>query len=556
MGIRPNRDNVYTFENVKFDVGGREFLVSRIRINLVEGSVPDVRVVVDPAHVPGDPVVPATAATLSTLAQFNEELQILAIEKAKSNLSFEIHRKGELDHKIELKDWICQASGITSAGASGSFANEVQIVHPLERADESTTLLTGYTERDAEFPIKETKKYKDPIDAIVQVLRKLKDFKRANLEDDVVARVEPNICTKDQLGDYKVKKIEQALNDSFGRAADIIEKHLEWDKFDGKYADWPLPKCFEDELLEGLKNSMPNYVLSNDISPIEAIKQSIGSDFGATLIPLFTEEKLKMRPYTPWADVSILIYDDEISDLNFPGADAAPIGGIMISKSATAQGGYTSLHGKGVHKRKLTSVFGYIPKKVQDEPEKSGGRFVPLRVPSWISSLAIREAGSLGKDTNPQTAETKGSMTTPANNSYGTLQPNEDHNKYSASQDLVDSAVVVLAHQYFLSMFRGQVQTSLRTKLMIKTPNSQAPEQLICPGYVCRILSRSNTNTYSAVVPPDKPLYDFYITNVEHVIDVQSAQCYTTIGGRHCRPPGGIPDMAENDTLNPVWLQQ
>ena len=562
MGRKPNTENVYAFKDVEFmlDDGGFEyrFVVSRIRIKLQEGATPDIRIVIDPAHDPGDPAAPASPANLATIAAMHADLQRYADSKTEAYLSFTIMRNGNIEQKIALKKWVCQASGITSAGAQGSFALEVQIVHPLERADECTTLLTGFSKDDARTDVSESNEFTDIVDATVKTLEKLAKLKRFTTEDAVIETIDPTACLSPNgttpTGDYSIKSIEAAVNASFQKAADAIRAHLKWDTYGGKYGDWPLPKCFTEDsnILAAVRNTIPDNFLASDITPLEVLKQTVAADFSATLIPVFTAEKLLLRPYTPWADVSITIYDDEISDLTFPGADPAPIAGVLISKTALAAVDYTVYHGTGTSERKYTTAFGFIPEKVQSDKSNAGGRILPLSTPSWFASIGSKEAAILGQESNQEKTEVKGSNTTPANNEYGVSVTAEALSLFSEAQDELDAALVILAHAYFLSIYRGGVQTTVSTKLMISSPDSTAPDGLVLPGYVCRIKTNQDASETDELAGA---VYDFYITSVSHTIDVQSARCYTDLTGQHCRQPGGVEGMAMNGTLNPLWIK-
>ena len=181
------------------------------------------------------------------------------------------------------------------------------------------------------------------------------------------------------------------------------------------------------------------------------------------------------------------IKDDSISGISFPGADAAPVGGVRLPFSTdqsplTPDSFYTGK--EGLTQGQSTEVI-YIPALADPL-----GRVDTAAVPSWFTMGLKGDAA--GAVTSPPGHEnSQGSFVTPENIQSGaTPTASAGGQQLGPTGEAVGAAFRIAAQKY-LSLYRSTVEASLTpTCLLLQSPTSLWPEGYVIPGCVARIASR------------------------------------------------------------------
>jgi len=168
------------------------------------------------------------------------------------------------------------------------------------------------------------------------------------------------------------------------------------------------------------------------------------------------------------------------------------------------------------------------------------GRMVFMSPPTWFS-----EAPSLAKDMTvyvPQTMEEEGDYTGTSGVGAKEPEPGQDSEEFMAYWEETQGALQAIAKFYFQQMYKRTHETQLRTRLMITTDLSQAPDKVVIPGTVCRVMT-AKQNLF----------FDFYITHVIHTINVQAGTAGTEITGAYVRGEGQYEGIAVTGDRNALY---
>jgi len=537
-----NEDRVYVFDNVRFETGGREWCVSSLVIILQENAIPTVRIVVDPVHTPAEPMAPATSATLSEIAGWHKDLQKLANDKATANLSLEVHKRDGLEQELDLKDWIVTSAGIVSVKATGAFALEVEIQHPLCLCDYAGMYLGSFIE-NLDFAPNDL----SSTDILAALYDALDKYLSTAIDETTLTQVD--CYTGADPGAATASAMIKDFIDKLHEAADQLIAHLEWSPDyhnNCGYSNWPLELCLGTDPTLGLNeivvSAVGDYVVSAlDTNLWDVISKHICPQWYVSVIPTYWENKLKLVPFTPWNEPSITFVDTDISDVVFPGADPGPLSGTIIRHKAPALGGdYTSFVPVASDKEFNMDGVLFVP-----NGEVEGG-LVMLESPHWLKALEARAASYVGEYTSPPKVEPTGKLKTAANTAYGTTPAAESGISYEYVFDIFRGALYYCAWQTFLTKFRQGVEASVHTRLLMTSTNSNVPGGWVCPGHVCSVKKTSAAGAGEVV-------FDMYITGVVHEIDCQRSTASTEITGRYARPAEGFMDVAKNGMCNPVY---
>jgi hypothetical protein len=529
--------------------------VSSALILLRENSIPTIRLSVDPAHTAGEKATDAKITGLGELLAAHSKLSNLAAERATATFSVTIlDEKDKVFGKLELSDWIVTSAGVGQAAAVGAFSVQVEIQHPITKIDAAGINLGNLRKT---FDLRnQGLNTEDIVSALVSVIGNVVEGKVEELIVNDLACGAPDDIT------VELELYNQRLED----AAQAMSEHLEYsaeEAFECTYTNWPLQSlCLDtDEALRIMASTLYGYVLGvNDVNLWETLVHSICDQWSLTVIPTYWEATLKLAPYTPWGYYQIKLRDYDISVLNFPAADPAPIGGIGMHVLDPGSGAdYTTFQSHLSDGVSLTTVIPYLPEGTKNDESKERGRIVMLELPGWLRALKTKKASAGGKNTAPTAADKKGLVKTPAEGTTAMRPASADGTQYSLGTDQYLGAAYHCAHQAFLSMYRSGVQLTISTRLLLTTEFSLVGTDnnrngYITPGYVCRIEGPpAGTEDPEASGLGYVGVFDFYITDVVHTIDFQNGAAGTQISGRYVRPPGGVPDMVPSGQCNPLY---
>jgi len=523
-----NQDNIYTFKEVKFKTGSRDWCVSSITFNLQATSIPQIIIKVDPVHKPGDPNIPATLTSLESLADWHKQAQKFAIDKEPASLSFKVYKKSELEQEIDLKDWITSDAGLVLRGME--FSLEITIQHPIVKTALSGMNLGSFAEtvgHDGGDVIGT-----NVLEAYIDSLTK---YTEAEIDDTVSQEVPGSMHPAPA-------EMFEAMKQRLREALQALQEHAEWAPgyYDGcTYTDWPQtgaggPLAEWVDLFPGIVSGVVSGMLDNTVW--EVFASEVMSQFGLVLVPTYWEEKLKLVPFTPWAKHKYELRDNEISTLVLPGFEKTTLAGVTVNIRLPAGGGDHTVY----NDVKQGQEF-FVDELVYMPDDTLVGSYTSVDLPAWLYNFSSFTAADSGQYTAFGNAEGENRVVTPGSTAPEQAPVVEDGGIYQAWMEEYQGAAYAFAHQHYLATVRSTLQVSVRTKLLIKKEG-----EWLTPGNVFRIITRG------------KRVFDFYATSILHVIDVERADVYTEINGAWPRPsfppqPGVSPDDEDGHICNPFW---
>jgi len=525
-----NKNKIYTFKSVNFIVDNFNWCVAGITIILNENGIPEIRVVVDPLHSTSDSVNVATSPSLKDMTKWHSLIQHYVSIKQTASLSFivEIGNKGEEkeDQKLELSGWIITGGGLLGVSAVGGFSLEITIQHPICLVSYSGVNMGGFSDKLEPMLTSSNTiidALRDSIDAYINT----RISEKAGKADLCL----PGISGSDALVEFNMLS---AYKEQLEAAAKAMVENLEWDAQyldECKYSNWPLSTCLI-EVEDQIKASVADYVYClSDINLWEILVHRICSEWFVSIVPTYWT-KLKMMPFTPWANPALYINEEDIWDLMLPGVEKNVIAGIYMMQHGLASSiDFSAYIGKASDEMHNLDGVVYVA------GDKPTGSILTREAPAWLKSVLVRHGSKSGEVTNISTMDDAGDLVTPSNvdvEGEPVVQSPEDFEYYL---ELYRSGALVCANQLFLTAYKQSTQVSVNTRLLIKSH-----EKWVIPGRVCRIKAEDGT-----------VIMDFYIKTVQHIIDFQTAKAYTQISGSYARTGGGVDGVAVNGTCNPVY---
>lgn len=508
---------VYTFKDVSLTIDGIPYFISSMQIVLQENGIPEVNLTIDPHPLPD--TERAVDATFEFFAREHKILQQAAIDYAPASLTITAEAsEGGDTQTLELSDWVVTGAGVGGVSASGGFGFKVRIQHKIALADAAVIIGSVRTDVANKFNLAGTK-FKDVLDGFVKSIEAY-----SKLERTVMHPVE---CGGGSAGSTPSSSLKRAV-DAMASAANVLKNNIE------SSVGLPLDSCkiIDRELIA---NTIPDYVVN--FTPETSIWQLfigyVTDHFSLSLKPTIDKDKLKLVPAEPWAKASITINADDVSDLDFPSVDPAPVMGVAVQYQ---EPGADIDHSSSVY-NKLEESFSdsemiYMP------GGEAKGRIVRLHPPCWAAAIGNKKASSDGQNTVPDNAEAAGKLISPSNNDVSSKSvPSDEGGGSLKNANIFLGVIYACAQQQFLITFRQQVGVLLQTRLMFSTKAG-----LIVPGNVCSFKSSEGTT-----------VFDFYVTDVVHVIDCQGSTARTEISGRYVRPEKGFPGIVEPGTKNPLY---
>jgi hypothetical protein len=510
--------------DAKLTVLGIPVPVSGFVLYLSANGIPRLSVTIDPFHVWEDPREPAKAPTLAVFARRWRALQEAIRSRTNRLIQFKfdagLASGAEVPQKFELKDWIMVSAGFTEIQARGSFALVIEAVHPLYEFQESSAHMLG-TGVQHEIQFNEVSGSN-----VHELLIKTMRAYLLRHENDVLA-----IPTATDP-DYTDTAVDmKSVREEYRKMIDILEAKLIWDPtFDGRGLPTKPLKLLEDIT----KYGAVEYVKSIDnAGSWDWFIRGFCTEWFLTVIPTFYAEKLALRPIEPWLGYKMRIYDTDISGMTLPAVDPTPIKGIqgLFDSSAMASIEYANWH----EGEEFTS------KEEISWTEPLLGRYLTMGMPGWLRGLVINQQARDAGKSSPSSNNISGSVTYVTGNTaadegpgtLGTVNP-----AYLKEQDL---AMKVACKELFLENYRQFFQLTLMCRLFMKSDLSMLPDKWILPGFVMRLLPNPDALPASTGAPRDdvldKPIIDFFVTQVVHSVDCHSGTANTQIAGSYIHEP-------------------
>jgi hypothetical protein len=535
---------------------------------LRDNAIPIVRVTVDPAHeyfsgpVGSFNSPDATEATLSRIIEWHKKFQTWSVQKKPADFHLIVTRKedpdipgdGTVEQTLDLKNWVLTGAGIKGASASGNFALEVELSHPLAGCDNSPAVLSGFKQM-VEFRPSEAG-WADIPTALVEIMRKYATYKRC-LTDEGLWGSSATGCPEIEPPEDSIR---EKLTKQVKAAADIVDKHLKWNAagYDGSYTEWPVEECFAP-MLQELQLCLSDQIIGNaDATPYEILMNVICPTWGTILVSTYWadsagDQKLELRPFSPWMRDQVKIVSTDVADVQMPGVDPAPVAAIIEQHQGVMSAGEFSVYIKHADDNGFISdEIAYMPEKIVNSDEW-GGRVYHLMPPTWCMMTGVKEGGKKGDKTNQKTAESDRKLATGANSSVLAPSNIETSTTRIANRlERVRSAIWSHCKYTFMSKFRQGVSTRLSCRLLITSPDSTLPGNHVIPGHVFQLVDAIPDFAVTGSTLPE-PIFDFYCDGVVHSMDCQNGHASTEITGKYVRPVGEFDGIVKSGDLNPLY---
>ena len=540
MKNTPSVNNIYTFKDVSVTVNGKDLPISSGQLRFMENAIPSLTLIIDPVHSMQDPMDVATAPTLGLIAAEHEYFADLAVRRTKCTFKATIMKMEEPEQTVVLKDWILTGAGITSASAGGSVTLELQLQHPVCLCQDSV-LVIPFVPYARNLTADATSSFSDIVAAIVGITEIYSQAPMAPSLETV--GVTP--CGSGGSGAGGSMTVEAAvkfMQQQLKTAAATLKKNMEWDGSTAGGGNWPLQSCLSGQLAN-IKRSLCDYfVLSTANNLWELFVRKITNDWGCSLTPSFNGP-MKLRPFSPWREVDMIVYDEDIAELYFPGIDPSPIVGVTVTDSyATNTKSYYPENGQQEEYSSAGIMF--APPAIVSSPDIYRGTVMQTEIPGWMVSAQNNQAAAEGEKANALSLDADGKLVTPAGIEQGYLPTNTVSAAASTPVANWAGALLTYAQACFYSVFRQGVQVGLSTRLMIHSNHGVADGdiQAYLPGNVCSVQSGDGT-----------VVFDFYATSVIHSFDCAAGTAGTEIAGMYARPEGGFKGIVEPPVVNPLY---
>lgn len=497
-------DYVYNMSATLTLPDGVEVPVTWFTLDLRVAGIPKLTASIDPFHIWGAGPTPAGKPTVNEFIRRWQELQGLVTDKANRAIKFSFYavsKAEEFLQSIDLSGWIITSVGMRDVRATGNFSLAIEAVHPLYKFQESTAHLLGSGVGG-----------KVPLNAITgtnvyqALLSAMKVYLARHSKGALVKQ-----ASTDTDYNQNVKLLEyagfKAIREKYQDMIDVLSEHLAWDGHGSGFPDKPFSV---------LRSYVPYGVLEyvkalNNTSSWDWLIGTFCAQWFLTIVPTYWEDTLKIKPLVPWQPPSITLNDDEVSQIDIPPVDAAPIKGVMgLFDSQSFASVEWQLYKSG-EESKFLEEMSFTETKLE-------GRFLTLATPSWARDLLINSQMPYSSDTCPK----DGNMSV----SYVASQTAEtaDHIPEEPSQvewrDL-KAGLKAIAKELFLENYRMHYQMTLNSRLLIKHPKATTPGQYVIPGYVMRITGQGES------------MLDLYVTHVVHSVDCAHGSVSTQIGGSY-----------------------
>ena len=517
-----NGDNIYTFEDVQFITGGREWCVSQIYVNLRETSIPSVTVTVDPKHTPGDPMDPATKVSLMELAQWHRTAQEFALDRVESTLKLKVMKKGTLEQELDLQNWLLLEAGFSGYG--NSLVLEMTIYHPAVKCAMAGSTLGNFAELE-ELKLSRL----NASDVLEAYSKAIKRYTEMEVE---ITISETSGCGGPGMPDAAA--MIQEFKTNLEEARQALEDHFEWEPSfykDCSYTSFPMVSGPLAGREVHIAASVQAYVGGlADRTVWEVLAHNICSEFGLAVLPTYWEDKLRVSPLTPWAKYQLDIPSTDIAQVQLPGFERTPLRGITVQfRGVVAGTDYAVLNvGRDYSMEMVSENVVYTPDLSME------GTYSKLGIPGWLAGMNFIVGAEDGQNTSYSVIQGQQNAPTPANVAPGEQPKSQDPEAFQQWFKKYRCALYIFAHHAFLRAYRQSLQVSMVTKLLFEKDSRH-----VIPGEIIRVTSRGTQ------------VFDFYITEVTHVISVQNSEARTELTGCYHRPPL-IPGHGEN-TCNPMW---
>ncbi len=506
--------------------------VSVVEIMLEPSSIPTVTVHVAPGFDADDQSPAPQRPTLQTFNAWLARALAYTVDKtAKANLSLDVWANApEHEQFLDLHDWSIIGAGLDGLSTQGGLSLRITLAHPAYALAEGSGA-PGNLKEPPDFDVVRDKP--NILEALRAALQSWAEAERKPADEDGDAcytEVEDAEAVETTL-DKLLARVKESLTQ--------LRNTLVWDtalpRNTVNYGAWPtVGDCLADHV-ENIAYSLTQFAGGMESVSLMDILTTIIHEFQLAIVPTFWKEQLQVMPFSPWAHPAIQVGEYEIANFVFPGIDPAPVAGLRmpyVSYQGVENNTYLQADDDTPAVIPVPGEVLYVPQKLLDNGLI--GAFTVMSPPSWWTA-AQENTGGTGMNNSVPSYNT---------DDIGPEEPAEPPQPEDTRRAFV-GALSGVARQYFLTLFKQQVEVAFATPLRIKSQGSFWEDNWVTPGCVARIFAG----------PEQSPMLDCYLTRVVHTINIAESRAATTWTGNWCRPPDGYAGLAENGDYNPLYLK-
>lgn len=502
---------------VTCSIGGCTIDVSSIRIKLAPNSIPSILLTISP-YRPKTGIHSVTAGGMlrvlkdasKFIGQYSSSLKITLTPLSGGN-----------SDSISLSGWRMVGIGLTNLGAAGQLGVQVKLEHPSSGLNSALPGAAFDYDNDKNGP----------------------DFGSGGSENMLQAYRSAltgwvnNRATKDLNNDQKelLKRIRNVVSD--------LENTVAWGTYG--HTGFPLAKLVTP---------------GKEIHPLMIYKQIVGSSgpssvwrhmtellftqYQLTVLPDYTKKQLKLGPYAPWGETRYKVKADQISNISMPAADLAPVAGARVALGSVRpqqlSGAYA---GQETMDRLLKDIGGDIEETkfrvngdVKDQitlmEGETEGAILTVECPVWMTPESLALNAMFGTDP-------AGSFDFLSEKELPIRQADLEK-RVTAANDALEEAAATLSEAELYSVYRQSREVVFNTCLMFNNGG-----QTIVPGYRGTVSDEDGSTAFS-----------FYLSGLEHCIDVAGNNAYTTWYGSYTAVKGDpvIDKFMTKPHPNPLYL--
>lgn len=463
-------------------IGGVMYDISNISINISANSIPTIIVAIGGEKEKDIPT--SRNFDIDTLLKI---LNKIAAQQYKPSADVMIKIKGRevkgqgkgMSSNITLQNWVVAGVGITDVAAEGRLSVQAMFMHPA-----SELHFSGIVSYNSIKSVQEYMKSDNSIEEVMGVHNLIGAFHKAlelwikEQEDGIKASGDKSPDTSQHISNMK---------SLIGRFNTLIE-YSNPTMFPAGLDATQVVKV----ILSGLRNNMSfgsiwNYLITN-ILPTS----------GIIIKPTYDKDKLETMPQDVWVpSINRIMKPHWISRLQVQPLDPSPIAGVISTTGRIHDGSFDNFAG-----HTLTAEGGnYINDHTKLINKDGKGMIEPLALPWWSYALVdshgryTNKSGFVG-DTSNQTEEAGNEV--------------EEYNKY---MEKLESIAPTLANAHLYTRIGQYTRQAFITPLMITTKGGTM--------YGCERFGIEGVGL------------SFFVTGVEHVIDVIGRAAYSRWEGAY-----------------------
>lgn len=518
MPASATNSHLVSFEGVSASVGGFDISgIVEFRLQASANSVPEITLLVDIGQDGGAEAV--EAVSLGNAGQVFRTCRDM-VRTDNGVLSFSVTCRvdgpgGPSTQTLSLNGWLLTDVALSPVKREGVCTASLTFRHPLFKAHLGGSVPTLVAKPVVFSGVEDA----NPLAVFAQALRVYGAAKR-NM--GLPATI-PGAAFPAEMREQLLSRLEKAVSD--------LESALVWTH--GSLPALGYMGGWQDAISKALAESYA--VPSGGNSVLQALLGGLVPECSLAVGGDFTQGRLEIGPFEPWADASLTLADSDIVSLDFPQTDPSPISGVRMILAYTEsdqEGSYFPGFCQSGTASYPAETF-YVPESELKAPYLYGP-IQQFTEPSWLSQAAAYA--------NLQTARLQADVMQAAKQGLTTVTTASRDADVSFAQPqgegaAIDYATAALAcaKAYFETSLMKDWSFTVTSRLMFSTSGG-----VICPGRVVRVTADGSE------------VLGGYVAGVEHVVSVPSRSAVTRVACTH--PRFGQLPAAITSTKNALYL--